>query len=368
MKIAVYISRIIIGIVFMFSGIVKAIDPLGTTYKFQDYFSAFNMSFLKDLSLMFAIILFTSEFLAGVSVLFRLRVRTGAWVVIIMMAIFTPLTLILALTNPVSDCGCFGDAIHLTNWQTFWKNVILLVPALVIFIKRKEIETSGNKVREWAVIAVIMLFVLLFASYNLRYLPVIDFLPYTKGIYIPDKMVIPEGKPTDRYETTFIYEKDGIKKEFTLNNYPSDDTTWKFIDQKSILVSKGYQPPIHDFFISAPDNTDITDQILSSKNYIILMISKKLSEADPQKLQKGYELGDFCLKNNIGFYIVTASGIDEINTYRNDHIICQGDETTLKTMLRTNPGYMLLKEGIIIDKWSWANLPEENELIELLNK
>ncbi len=368
MKILLYISRLIVGIVFIFSGFVKAVDPLGTTYKFQDYFSAFNMNFLKDFSLLFAIILFTFEFLAGISVLFRLKLRTGSWIVMIMMAIFTPLTLILALTNPVSDCGCFGDAIHLTNWQTFIKNVILLVPALVVFIKRKEIASSMNHLRELSALAILALAILLFAAYNLKYLPVIDFLPYSKGTHIPDKMIIPEGKPPDKYETTFIYEKEGVTKEFTLENYPSDDTTWKFVDQKSTLVSKGYQPPIHDFFITTPDNIDITDQILASEDYILLMISKKLAEADPEKLQKGFEVGEFCLNNRTGFYIVTASGADEISEYSNGLTICQGDETTLKTVLRSNPGYMLLKKGTIIDKWSWANLPDQKKLLELLTK
>lgn len=368
MKIVLHISRIIIGIVFIFSGLVKAVDPLGTTYKFQDYFSAFNMNFLKDFSLLFAFILFTCEFLAGISVLFRIKARTGAWVVIIMMVIFTPLTLILALTNPVSDCGCFGDAIHLTNWQTFIKNIILLAPAIIVFIKRKEIGASLKQLREGAALAILTLAILLFAAYNLKYLPVIDFLPYSKGTHIPDKMIIPEGKPTDKYETSFIYEKEGVSKEFTLDNYPSDDTTWKFVDQKSVLVSKGYQPPIHDFFITTPDNIDITDQILASEDYIVLMISKKLAEADPEKLQKGFELGEFCLNNQTGFYVVTASGADEVNEYNNGLTICQGDETTLKTVLRSNPGYMLLKKGTIIDKWSWANLPEQEELLEILTK
>jgi len=140
------------------------------------------------------------------------------------------------------------------------------------------------------------------------------------------------------------------------------------VDQKSILVSKGYQPPIHDFFITTADNIDITDQILSSENYFILMISKKLDEADPEELQNGFKLGKFCLENNLGFYIVTASGADEINKYRNGFTICQGDETTLKTIVRANPGYMLLKDGTIIAKWSWANIPEDDELLELLNK
>ena len=187
MRILLFISRLIIGIVFIFSGFVKAVDPLGTTYKFQDYLSAFKMNFLKDFSLFFAFILFVCEFLAGISVLFRLKPKTGAWVILLMMLVFTPLTLILALTNPVSDCGCFGDAIHLTNWQTFIKNVILLAPALIIFIKRKEISSSLDQVKEWIALSVATLAIILFAVYNLKYLPVIDFLPYSKGTYIPTK-------------------------------------------------------------------------------------------------------------------------------------------------------------------------------------
>jgi len=368
MRILILLGRIIIGIVFIFSGTVKAIDPLGTAYKFQDYFTAFNLDFLKNFGLLFALVLCTCEFIAGISILFNIRQKTGIWIVLIMMIIFTPLTFVLALTNPVTDCGCFGDAIHLTNWQTFAKNIILLIPAVVLFTRRKEIEPVRSSTKEWIIISITGLFFLSFAAYNLRYLPVIDFLPYKTGTFIPDKMIIPEGRPPDKYETTFIYEKEGVKKVFSLENYPEGDSTWKFVDQQSVLVSKGYEPPIHDFFITTLNNEDITDQILSSKDFIVLMISKRLSEADPEELLKGFEVGHHCQKNQIGFYVLTASGAEEINNYNDSLVFCQVDEITLKTIVRTNPGYILLKEGTVKAKWSWANFPEQDEIIEIITR
>jgi hypothetical protein len=359
MKILRSVSRIIIGLVFIFSGIVKAIDPLGFTYKFHDYFQAFNIDFLNRLSLPLTIILCTAEFIAGFSVLTGLRQKTGILGVMTLMIIFTPLTFILALTNPVSDCGCFGDAIHLTNWQTFGKNIILLALAIVLYLYRKQVKYIFSTFTEWFIIACIILLFIFFALYNLRYLPVIDFLPYKTGVKIADKMVVPEGVPLDAYRTTFIYEKGGIKKEFNLNNYPANDSTWRFVDQKSILIKKGYQPPIHDFIIASMNGEDITQKVLSYPGYSVLLISKKLAEADNKKLVKGFELGNYCMVNKMDFYILTASGTDEVKNYNNGLQFCSVDETTLKTIVRSNPGYILLKEGTIIGKWSWANVPEK---------
>jgi len=366
MKIINYICRILVGLTFLFSGIVKAIDPLGSVYKFQDYFSAFNLGFLNDLSLILAIILCSLEFLAGFSVLFNIRFRTGIWTVMLLMILFTPLTLILALTNPVSDCGCFGDAVHLTNWQTFFKNIILLVPAVWLFINRNKITASAGAARSWAFLSIVWLCFLAFIFYNLRYLPVIDFLPYKTGTYIPDKMIVPEGKTPDKYETTFIYEKNGEKKEFSLENYPAGDTAWKFIDQKSILVLKGYQPPIHDFVLTTPDNEDMTSNILSSKNYTLLMVTRKIEDADPELLSEGYETGSFCKSNSIDFYILTASTSEQVRGTGQWLSFLLADEITLKTMVRSNPGYLLLKEGTILHKWSWANLPDKEEILKII--
>ena len=368
MKILRYICRLFIGIVFIFSGTIKAIDPLGTVYKFQDYFQAFHLGFLKELSLPLTIILCTLEFIAGFSVMFNIRQRAGIVIVILLMAVFTPLTFILALVNPVTDCGCFGDAIHLTNWQTFLKNIVLLIPAIYLFIRRKETAPESGKIRSWIKLVIASAIFILFIFYNMRYLPVIDFLPYKTGTYIPDKMKMPEGSQGDKYETTFIYEKDGRKKEFTLSDYPANDSTWKFVEQKSVLVSKGYQPPIHDFSITTVYNEDITQQILSSEKPTLIMISKKLEEADPELLRSGFNHGYYCMGNMIDFYLVTASGSDEVKHYSNGIKFCFADETTLKTMVRSNPGYILLRKGRIIGKWSWANMPDNKKLSEFLNQ
>ena len=357
MKIIRIISRIIVGLVFMFSGIVKAVDPLGSAYKFGDYFQAFHLGFLQPFALILAIILFTAEFIAGFSVVSGYRLKTGIWGVLILMCIFTPLTLVLAVTNPVSDCGCFGDAIKLTNWQTFGKNIILMFFVLILFAGRNRSTNRSTPLNEWIIISTVIILFVIFSLLNLRYLQLFDFLPYKTGINIPEKMKIPEGAPVDEYLTTFIYEKDGVQKEFTLENYPSDDSSWKFIDQKSILIKKGYQPPIHDFSITTTDGKNITELVLTNPGYTLLMISVKLKDADQSHLNEGFELGAECHDRGISFYVVTSSGSDEIMAYNNDLKICIADETTLKTIVRSNPGYLLLKNGTVAGKWSWATLP-----------
>ena len=366
MKLLRLVSRIIVGLVFMFSGAVKAVDPLGSAYKFSDYFQAFHLEFLQPFALVLAIILFTAEFISGFSVLSGYRQKTGIWGVMILMAIFTPLTLVLAISNPVSDCGCFGDAIHLTNWQTFGKNIILIILTIILFTGRKQAKQVCTPAREWIVISIVTVLFIIFSLLNLRYLQLFDFLPYKTGNNIPEGMKIPEGKSADEYRTTFIYEKDGVKKEFTLENYPADDTSWKFIDQKSVLVKKGYLPPIHDFSITTPDGEDLADKILADRGYTLLMISTRLKKADQERLDGGFATGAQCMQEGISFYVVTASGTDEVMGYGNRFIICSADETTLKTIVRSNPGYMLLKEGNIAGKWSWATLPSKEKFSSAL--
>jgi hypothetical protein len=367
MKIAVIIARIITGVAFLFSGTVKAIDPLGSAYKFQDYFNAFNLGFLSDLSLPLAVLLCTVEFITGFCILTGIRLKAGINMLMLLMLIFTPLTLVLALTNPVSDCGCFGDAIKLTNWQTFWKNVVLIIFALFLFLQRKNLKEKSSAGSELAILSGTTLIFILFSLYNLRYLPVIDFLPYREGADIVELMEIPEGAEPDIYETTFIYEKNGVRKEFSLSDYPADDPTWIFVDQRSILLKKGYEPPIHDFVITSSEGEDLTGEILADEGYTVLMISTKLGEASRKHIARGFDLGRWCMNNGIGFYVLTASGSDEMKKYDSGSPMGSADETTLKTIVRSNPGYMLLRKGVIQEKWSWANLPE-NEWFATLNK
>ena len=365
MKIIRQISIIIVGLVFIFSGVVKGVDPLGSAYKFHDYFLAFNMSWLDWLSLPLGILLCTAEFLAGFSVISGIRQKAGIWVVFLLMLLFTPPTFVLALNNPVSDCGCFGDAIHLTNWQTFWKNVVLMIFTVIIFTGRKQITSLLKSSSEWIITGTVAAIFILFCLGNLRNLPILDFLPYKTGIKIADQMIIPEGAEPDKYQTTFIYEKNGEQKEFTLENYPADDTSWIFVDQKTVLLKKGYQPPVHDFTITNTDGVDITNQILADSNYSLFMISGKLNKADTVRVSEGFELGNRVSSMGISFYILTATASDELQKYYNGLNFCTVDETTLKSMVRANPGYMLLKDGVIIGKWSWATVPGDEWFSEI---
>jgi energy-coupling factor transporter transmembrane protein EcfT len=232
---------------------------------------------------------------------------------------------------------------------------------LILFTSKKKPSEYLKPVKSWLLIIIASVVFLLFTGYNLIYLPVIDFLPYKTGNNIKKLMIIPEGAQAPVYKTTFIYEKDGIRKEFTIDNYPSDDTTWKFVDQKSVMIKKGYEPPIHDFAIVTSENTDITDKILNNQNFTLLMVSRKLEQARPERLEKGFETGRKCLDSGIDFYVLTASNTDKIEKYGNGLNLCRADEITLKTMVRSNPGYLMLKNGIITGKWSWANLPENIE-------
>ncbi|MBP7730370.1 MAG: DoxX family protein [Bacteroidales bacterium] len=355
--------RIITGAVFIFSGTVKAIDPMGSAFKFSDYFSAFGIDFLQPLSLPLAIILCLAEFISGFAVLTGIRYREGLLGILILMAIFTPLTLVLAITNPVTDCGCFGDAVKLTNWQTFEKNILLSAFIVILFFDKN--KTHGflidKPTKGWLTIAAVSLIFLGFTFYNLIYLPVIDFLPYKKGNNLKELMTIPEGAPAPVFKTTFIYEKNGIRKEFSLDDYPANDTTWKFVDQKSIMIKKGYEPPVHDFAIITIDGKDITDSVLNNQGYSLLMISRKLEQAKAERIEKGLETGRKCIAQGIDFYILTSSETEKVKKFDNGLKFCLADETTLKTMMRTNPGYIMLKNGVVTGKWSWANLPDNIE-------
>jgi uncharacterized membrane protein YphA (DoxX/SURF4 family) len=363
MKVLTLVARIIAGTVFIFSGTVKGMDPFGSAFKFNDYFAAFGLKLPESAGIILAIVLCLAEFLTGFSVLTGLQYRKGLTGMTILTAFFTPLTFVLALTNPVSDCGCFGDAIHLTNWQTFGKNVVLLAVVIFLFRTRKRYTEYLEPVWSWLIITASALAFTAFSLYNLRYLPVIEYLPYKIGVRIREQMVIPEGAPADRYESTFIYEKEGVRKEFTLENYPADDTSWTFIEQKSVLIEKGYEPPIHGFSIVTVANRDITDSILDNKGHTLLMISRKLEKARPENLEEGFRIGRECKEAGIGFLILTASSSELIGRFSSDLQLCHTDEITLKTMIRSNPGYLMISDGTITGKWSWARLPRSPEKI-----
>ena len=361
------ISKYIAGFVFIFSGITKGIDPIGSMYKFSDYFTAVGVNASENLALMLGIILCLTEFIIGFSIMAGIRTKLAAWGLLIFMAFFTPLTFILAIFNPVTDCGCFGDALHMTNLQTFYKNLVISAFVVVVFIERDNYRDTGSLITQWVAAGTVSVIFILFVGHNFIHLPVVDFRAYSKGTNISEDMKIPEDAAVDQYETTLIYQKEGKSEEFTLDNYPSDDTSWVFIDQDSRLIKKGFTPPIHDFYLSDHEGNDLTDFVLSDPGLSLLMISKRLSAGDPEMLLAGFETGFELLSNSIGFYVITSSSAEELLEYSNGLNFLYADETTLKTIIRSNPGYIVLKEGVITEKWASIDLPAPDKIIRAVN-
>jgi uncharacterized membrane protein YphA (DoxX/SURF4 family) len=359
MKIIRTLCRMLTGIVFIFSGFVKGVDPLGFTYKIQDYFEAFHVEFLSRLALPLAIIAIAAELMIGLNLLTGLRIRFTSWLLLLFMSFFTVLTFILAIFNPVSDCGCFGDAVKLTNWQTFLKNVVLFIPTIIIFVQRKQFKRAHESMVEWSLVSAFILMGLLLSVYCYRNLPLIDFRPYSIGTNIPDKMKIPNGMPLDEYKTVLVYEKDGIQKEFSTANYPWQDSTWKWKETRQELVKKGYEPPIHDFVITSAGGYDITQDILQDTGYIFMIVSYDLKKANYKALQMLNTAAKEGSKNGNRFVLLTSSSQDRIETYietfRPAYDICTADPVTLKTVIRSNPGIVLIQHGTVLGIWSFRN-------------
>lgn len=369
MRLVKNLCRIIVGIVFIYSGFVKGIDPLGSDYKFTDYFNAFGMGWMNATTLFFSFALSLAEFLIGIALLFNLWVSRMAWGALLFMAFFTPLTLVLALTNPVSDCGCFGDAMILTNWQTFWKNIILLLLAIMIFVYRKEYKSSLSFMGQFSFLSLAGAGMLCLSIYCYRHLPVLDFRPYAVGKNITEGMRLPEGAEPDQYEVTLKYKnkQTGEVRSFTEENYPWQDTlNWEYESSSERLVKKGYITPIHDLVIEHPTLGNITEEILEDDNHTILAVAYNLNQSDTQYQPAINRLAEYAREKGIRFYGLTSSSERDIEAYKKrNHVpyeFCTADEIQLKTMIRSNPGVIILREGTILDKWAGKDVPDVKEL------
>ena len=365
------VCRFILAVVFIFSGFVKAIDPLGTQYKIQDYLVAFGWTDFIPVWLAFAgsVLLGLLEFCLGVYLFFGIRRIIAPRAVVLMMSIMTPLTLWLALANPIMDCGCFGDAVVLSNWETFWKNVVLLMLSIVVLKWRRRLFPLVTVRFDWVISLYGFLYILCICIYSYHDLPIFDFRPYHVGADIQKGMNVPEGEKLTTYETRFLMAKDGVEKEFTLENYP--DSTWTFVDSKTVVKEKGYEPLIHDFsMIRWEDGEDITEQVLNDEGYTFLLIAHQLGLADDSAMDLINELYDYSLTNGYAFYCLTSSEDEDIFKWQEytgaEYPFCQMDDITLKTMIRSNPGLMLLKKGVVVRKWSNSNLPDEYQLTDRL--
>ena len=367
LKMTVNLCRIIVALTFIFSGFVKAIDPIGLQYKLQDYLGAVGIpGFLPDwLLLIMAVLLAAVEFCMGIFLLFAIQRRLISKLIVVFMSIMTLITVWLVVANPVKDCGCFGDALHLTNTETLVKNIILLGCSIVIMRRPLAMFRFISESNQWIVINYTIVFIFVCSGLSLYYLPLFDFRPYRIGTNIPRGMEIPKDAEQPLFETTFIMEKGGQRKEFTLNDYP--DSTWKFIDSKTVQVKEGYIPPIHDFSIAdRKTGKDLTDSVLRHKGYTFLLIAPYLERADDSNFGDIDQLYEYAQTYNIPFYCLTASTAKAIQRWRDitgaEYPFCITDETTLKTIVRSNPGLLLLKDGTIINKWSHNQLPNGAKL------
>ena len=368
-----FLCRVVLALTFIFSGFVKAIDPIGTQYKIQDYAEAAGYgSFLNDtVTLSASVLLATMEFAMGMFLLFAIYRRFVSRLMVLFMLVMTVVTVWIYVADPVSDCGCFGDAIVLSNGETLLKNIILLAMSLVVAWKPLNMVRFVSLSNQWIVFHYTFVFILGLSVWCLYDLPIFDFRPYHLGANIQQDMEIPEGAEQPKFETYFILEKDGVRKEFTLDEYP--DSTWTFIDSRTEQITKGYVPPIHDFSMtSLDDSEDFTEEILSHPGYTFLLISPHLENADDSTFGNIDIIYEYASDNGYPFYCLTASGDSAIAHWRDitgaEYQFLHTDDVTLKTIIRSNPGLLLLKDGTVIGKWSHNFLPVDDFLAAPLEK
>lgn len=380
-KIVVEIARVILGATFMFSGFVKAVDPYGTAYKMADYLAAFNLTSLSFLSLSGSVALSVLEFAMGACMLFGLYRKWNSRFMFLTMVFMTFLTLYLALTDPVEDCGCFGDALIITNWQTFYKNIVLLLCSIIALLYHERISNIFTGKTYWLAFLYIFIFIGLFTFRNYLLDPLLDFRPYKVGSDIAQLKNVDEGKGR-KEETVLVYAKDGVEKEFNENNYPWEDSTWVFVRMDTKIISEGEVSLIKDFSINKlelnPQKTevvgeqDITEAVLNDSNYVFLMIAPLLENMNISYLSSFEDVEAYATDNGYSFYCLTSSATDEIVAWAEENAInfdfCTMDERTLKTITRSNPGLILLKDGVVVNKWADILVPSESDLNKPLDK
>ena len=367
-------ARILFGITFVFSGFVKAVDPIGFAYKIEDYLIAFQLIPFIPLALTFAVALILVELLLGVFILLGLYRKLSTAMGVLFMAVMTPMTLYIAIKNPVEDCGCFGDALVISNWDTFYKNIVLVLLAVLLLVYHKRIKPLFTNKSKGLVVGFVFLFSLLFCLYNIFYLPIMDFRPYKVGVNIAEQMEndVSNG---DVYENIYIYEKDGVEEEFTEDNFPWEDSTWTFVDYQSKLIKEGEKPLIDEFYITAyakdgagafVKGGDITDDILTNK-VVLFVVSLSLDDAREKGMKQIIALADYAADNDVELLVATSSEAAAIEQWHREWgnpKVGYGlmDELTLKTIVRSNPGMLLLNEGTIVGKWSSRRLPSQRQL------
>lgn len=365
MRVVTLISRLLVGLLFIFSGLIKANDPLGFSYKLTEYFEVFETPFLIPLSLTLAVLICIVEVLLGFTLLLGSRVKLTLWLLLLMIAFFTFLTFYSAYYQKVLSCGCFGDAIPLTPWQSFAKDVILLVLIVLLFIGKDYINPVLPEMLENFALVLIIIAATAFPIYTYNYLPVKDFRPYAIGKSIPEQT---KGIP-DELKFFYILKDKQTGEQIEVDKWPVDwDKKYDYVDNRTEIIKKGIDPKIKDFSISGLDGADYTQDIIENPNYNFLLICYDLDKTDKDAFGEINDLIALAKQDSISFIGLTASPKETVETFKAevntsiDFYNCDG--TVLKTMVRANPGLMLLKGGVVIDMWHHHALPSFSILKE----
>ena len=353
------LSRLLLAVVFIVSGFLKAVDPKGLLYKLQDYAAVFLSDVAIDDTwlLTLALGLSAAEFVLGAMLLMGTNRRFSAIAVLGVMLLFAPWTLALAIWNPVSDCGCFGDAFHLSNWATFFKNVILLLMASFLWVKRSRIVRFISTRGSWLVTLFALLYIGSVQYNGLVHLPIMDFRPFAIGADLNEGV---REIPAE-FKLIFRYEKDGEILELDSDGAP--DSTWNYLGTRSDMISAGVPPKIDNFYFSGMERgDDISEKLLADTNYICLLVIPDVATADESRADKMNDIYDYCVDNKIEFYALTSSLDEAVDMWRKhtgaEYPFYSADNLLLKTMIRSNPGLIVVKGGKVEAKWNIRDVPE----------
>ena len=355
-------SRLFVGILFIISGLIKLNDPVGFSYKLAEYFSepVFNLPFLVPFSLPLALFLVIIEVLLGIMLLIGYKSKFTIWSLLLMIVFFTFLTFYSAYYNVVKDCGCFGDALHLTPWQSFTKDVILLFFIFILFANKKLVKPLFNKGIQNLITSVGMVLAIFMAYHVLNHLPIIDFRPYKVGTNIQKGMEIPEGAPQAVVEMTFIYKVNGVNKEFTEKDLMNIPEGAEFVDRKDKVISEGYVPPIHDFTMMK-DGSDYKDELLQEPK-LLMLVTYDLSKSDVDGMQKLEKLHQEATAKGYKVIGMTNSSEEEIQkaqkTYNLKFDFYTCDAIALKTIERANPSIVILEKGTVKQKVHYNDIQD----------
>ena len=375
-SIVLWICRIFVGVLFIFSGLIKANDPLGFSYKLEEYFGVFHMQFLNNLAVALAIFLCALEMFFGFALLIGTRGKQVGWGLLLLIIFFSFLTFYSAAFKVVQTCGCFGDAIVLTPWQSFGKDMVLLLLILIIFKNREEIQPLFKPLAEKRItyIAIILSFGVGIYTYN--FLPVIDFLPYKVGANILDEMKTPPGAQPDLFEITYHLKNSKTGEEKVMNDkvYIKSgiwkDNSWKIVgDPENKLIKKGFSPKIVDLAINDASGSNYTNELLSNPFYNLMIVAYDLDKTDAKAMGRLNAIAlDLAQNYNIRTVILTSNSAKDADAYsKANHLFSEvfyADEVPLKSMVRANPGVLLLKNGTIINKWHYHTMPDYDVLVK----